>query len=233
MSTKQTSAWSEWVWHEDKNKWGRYRSKKGKYEYEWRDPEPLTSSTSKPEESTTSAWSEWEWKEDNKKWGRYRLVKGEYEYEWQDPATSSTSKPKGDKGKEVEKKKKKKKGNLSVALYRPRWGNLRHWALYLDTDNYVYEVTGEAMHFTAEAKSGIIPNSSGSYLESIHVAEIQPADMAELHKIITETPVQNDVQGWCCQDYVMEALEGLNKEQIVDDEDFEKAKRRLMKKFNS
>jgi hypothetical protein len=162
------------------------------------------------------------------------LVKGEYEYEWQDPATSSTSKPKEDKGKEVEKKKKKKKkGNLSVALYRPRWGNLRHWALYLDTDNYVYEVTGEAMHFTAEAKSGIIPNSSGSYLESIHVAEIQPADMAELHKIITETPVQNDVQGWCCQDYVMEALEGLNKEQIVDDEDLEKARKRLMKRFNS
>ena len=33
------------------------------------------------------------------------MVKGEYEYEWQDPATSSTSKPKEDKGKEVEKKK--------------------------------------------------------------------------------------------------------------------------------
>jgi hypothetical protein len=38
-------------------------------------------------------------------------------------------------------------------------------------------------------------------------AEIQPADMTELHRIITETPVQNDIQGWCCQDYVMEALE--------------------------
>jgi hypothetical protein len=31
--------------------------------------------------------------------------------------------------------------------------------------------------------------------------------MTELHRIITETPVQNDIQGWCCQDYVMEALE--------------------------
>jgi len=159
----------------------------------------------------------------------------EYEYEWRhpEPSTSSTSKPeeKKDKGKGKEKEKEKK-GTLSVALYRPRWGNLRHWALYLDTGNYVYEVTGEAMNFTAEVKSGIIPNSSGSWIESISVAEIQPADMAELHKIITETPVQNDVQGWCCQDYVMEALEGLNNEQIVDDEDFEKVKGRLMKRFN-
>jgi hypothetical protein len=89
------------------------------------------------------------------------------------------------------------------------------------------------MHFTAEAKGGIIPNSSGSWIESIPVAEIQPADMAELHRIITETSVQNDVQGWCCQDYVMEALERLNEEQIVDDEDFEIAKGRLMKMFNN
>jgi hypothetical protein len=31
----------------------------------------------------------------------------------------------------------------------------------------------------------------------------------------------------------MEALEGLNEEQIVDDEDFEIAKKRLMRRFNS
>jgi hypothetical protein len=31
----------------------------------------------------------------------------------------------------------------------------------------------------------------------------------------------------------MEALKGLNKEQIVDDEDFEKARKRLIKRFNN
>jgi hypothetical protein len=65
------------------------------------------------------------------------------------------------------------------------------------------------------------------------VAEIQASDMAELHRIITKTLVENDVRGWCCQVYVMEALEGLNEEQIVDDEDFEIVKKRLMKRFNS
>ena len=65
------------------------------------------------------------------------------------------------------------------------------------------------------------------------MAKFQAADMAELHRVITETSVQNDVQGQCCQDYVMEALEGLNEEQIIDDEDFERAKKSLMKRFNS
>jgi hypothetical protein len=168
------------------------------YEYEWRNPEPSTSSTSKPEESTNTAWSEWEWDEGRSQWGRYRMSRGEYEYEWRnpEPSSSSTSKPEEKKDKGKEEEKVKKKGKLSVALYRPRWGNLRHWALYLDVGNYVYEVTGEAMQFTAEAKAGIIPNNSGSWIESIPVAEIQAADMAELHRIITETPVQNDVQGW-------------------------------------
>ena len=45
------------------------------------------------------------------------------------------------------------------------------------------------MHFTTEAKSSIIPNSSGLYLELIYVTEIQLADIIELHKIITKTPV--------------------------------------------
>ncbi|KAI2619937.1 hypothetical protein GGR54DRAFT_109053 [Hypoxylon sp. NC1633] len=182
----------------------------------------------------TTAWSEWEWDEGRSQWGRYRMSRGEYEYEWRnpEPSSSSTSKPEEKKDRGKEEEKVKKKGKLSVALYRPRWGSLRHWALYLDVGNYVYEVTGEAMQSTAEAKAGIIPNNSGSWIESIPVAEIQAADMAELHRIITETPVQNDVQGWCCQDYVM-ALEGLNEEQIVDDEGFGIAKKRLMKRFNS
>jgi hypothetical protein len=194
----KTTAWSEWEWDEGSSQWGRYRMSGAEYEYEWRNPEPSTSSTSKPEESTNTAWSEWEWDEGRSQWGRYRMSRGEYEYEWRnpEPSSSSTSKPEEKKDKGKEEEKVKKKGKLSVALYRPRWGNLRHWALYLDVGNYVYEVTGEAMQFTAEAKAGIIPNNSGSWIESIPVAEIQAADMAELHRIITETPVQNDVQGW-------------------------------------
>ncbi|KAF4627053.1 hypothetical protein G7Y89_g11103 [Cudoniella acicularis] len=163
-------------------------------------PERKSKKSDKP-----TAWSEWEWNKSRDQWGRYRISRGEYEYEWRDPEPTAKLEEKN-KGKE---KEKEEKGNLSVAVYRPRWGNL---------GNCLYEVTGEAMHFTAE---------------SIPVAEIHPTDIAELHRVITETPVQNDVQQWCCQDYVLEALEGLNNEQIVDDEDFGKAKKRLMEIFNN
>jgi len=56
-----------------------------------------------------------------------------------------------------------------------------------------------------------------SWLQSIPVAKTRAADMAALQTIITETPVQNDVQRWCCQDYVIEALERSNEEKIVED----------------
>lgn len=74
-------------------------------------------------------------------------------------------------------------------MYQPVWGNLHHWALYLDTHNYLYQVLGEALNFTADFAEGVIPSHSGRYIESIRVAEIQPNDLGELHRIITETQV--------------------------------------------
>jgi hypothetical protein len=68
---------------------------RGEYEYEWRDPEPSTPSTSKLEESTTTDWSEWAWDASRYRWGRHRVFQGKDEYEWRDPepSASSTSKP--------------------------------------------------------------------------------------------------------------------------------------------
>lgn len=91
----------------------------------------------------STAWSEWAWDADCSQWGRYPMSGGEYVYEWRNPEPSSSSTSKSeekDKGKEKEKIKKKeeekvKEGKLSVALYRPRWGNLCHWALCLNISN--------------------------------------------------------------------------------------------------
>jgi len=40
------TAWSEWAWDGGRNQWGRYRMSGGKYEHEWRDPDPPTASNS-------------------------------------------------------------------------------------------------------------------------------------------------------------------------------------------
>lgn len=96
----------------------------------------------------------------------------------------------------------------------------------------MYQVTSEAMDFTASVTADTIPTHSRRFVKSVEVAEIQPNDLTELDRIIRETPVQTNVQGWCCQDYVLDALELLNGEQIVDDEDYERARRRLLRRFN-
>ena len=46
-STSSISAWSEWAWDARRNQWGRYRLSGNDYEYDYRDPEPLPSSTSR------------------------------------------------------------------------------------------------------------------------------------------------------------------------------------------
>lgn len=91
---------------------------------------------------------------------------------------------------------------------------------------------GEAMNFTASVRNDSIPQDSGSFVESIKVADVSADDVAALHNIITNIPVQNDVQGWSCQDYIMEGLDALHEEQIVDDEDFEAVRPRLMRRYN-
>ena len=60
------------------------------------------------------------------------------------------------------------------------------------------------MNFAAEVRDNVIPEDSGSFIESIKVADISPDDVAALHRIITNVPVANDIQGWSYQDYIME-----------------------------
>jgi hypothetical protein len=73
------------------------------------------------------------------------------------------------------------------------------------------------MKFIPNVAKVAIPSRSGRWRESTLVAKIQPADVDNVRRIITETLVQHDCQGWSCQDYVLEALKRLNEEQIVDD----------------
>ena len=141
---------------------------------------------------------------------------------------------KSDKGSGSNISKSEPETTLSVAIYQPHWGSLHHWALSLKCPDctYIYQVVGEAMNFTAEVCDTAVPEDSARFVESIKVAKINDGDVVALHNTIISTPVQNDVVEWCCQDYVIEALKLLNEEQIVDDEDYKPAKRRLDKRFN-
>jgi hypothetical protein len=107
-----------------------------------------------------TAWSELTWDAGRNQWGRYRVFRGEYEYEWArhrtfDSIDFETRREEGHGEGEGEGK-----AFSSIVPAEMGESTLRHWALYLDICNYVYEVTGEAMHFTTEAKDDIISKTS-------------------------------------------------------------------------
>ncbi|PVH70286.1 hypothetical protein DL98DRAFT_521701 [Cadophora sp. DSE1049] len=64
MSTSHRSqeygdtAWSDWAWNADRKQWGKWRMRKGKYEYRWQDPELATQSTSEGNEPEEGAKEE-------------------------------------------------------------------------------------------------------------------------------------------------------------------------------
>jgi hypothetical protein len=94
IGESSTPAWSEWAWNAERNQWGRFRTSQGEYEYDWRDPEASTSSTSN-QEGSVSAWSEWAWNAERNQWGRYRMSQGDYVYEWRKPEPLEKGKEQG------------------------------------------------------------------------------------------------------------------------------------------
>ena len=125
--------------------------------------------------------------------------------------------------------------NLSVAMYKPPEGNYLHWALYLEdgSEHTIYEVINEYPHFKANVITGKKPDQSLRYQRSIFMYEINAPDVPGLDETISSVKVRNDIVHWNCQDYVIEALDLLEKECIVDGEDksYIKAKKQLKKHF--
>ncbi|KAL4952035.1 hypothetical protein BDW69DRAFT_195982 [Aspergillus filifer] len=102
---------------------------------------------------------------------------------------------------------------LSVAIYRPRYGNFRHWALHLhtDTEDLIYEADGEHPSFTKAASFGK-PTDNESFIEAFYVGEIGTPDIATVKRIVEEAGIDNETLEWDCQDYVLEILEACERE---------------------
>ncbi|KAL3458428.1 hypothetical protein BJX64DRAFT_292232 [Aspergillus heterothallicus] len=109
---------------------------------------------------------------------------------------------------------------LFVAIYRPRYGNFRHWALHLHTDNqdYIFEVDGEQPAFI-KVSSSSKPTEWDMLIESLYVGEIGIPDLATFKQLVDEAKVDNETLEWDCQDYVLELLEACEREAILDEDD--------------
>ncbi|GKZ59209.1 hypothetical protein AnigIFM49718_005071 [Aspergillus niger] len=87
---------------------------------------------------------------------------------------------------------------VAVAIYHPRYGNFQHWALHLhsDTEDLIFEVD-----------------------ESLFVCQIGSPDIPTVKNVVDATPVDNETLEWDCQDYVLDILEGCEREAVLEDED--------------
>lgn len=118
--------------------------------------------------------------------------------------------------------------DLYVARYQHD-GNVKHWALYLE-DVVNFEVSGERMGFSYQFPENEGPESTRSHRGNTFVAEID--DVQAFKDIAAEVVIQNDVQGWNCQQWVLDALEKLNNSEIIGDYEYQEAKVKLEALFD-
>ncbi|KAF7592441.1 hypothetical protein BBP40_000289 [Aspergillus hancockii] len=113
--------------------------------------------------------------------------------------------------------------SLSVAIYHPRYGNYRHWALYLHTatENLIFEVDGEHPVFQKVTSHGR-PSDSDTFIEALFVGEIGGPDIPTVKAVVEAARVDNETLEWDCQEYVIEILEACEREAVFghDDPDY-------------
>jgi len=123
---------------------------------------------------------------------------------------------------------------LYIAMYKPRYGNYEHWALFLDDDGHstIFEVIGEHRTFQRNSLS-VNPENSRRHKRNILVGTINKQDIPELVKIMENVEIDNETSEWNCQDYVLESLEKLVEECVIDDDDkdYKKGTKKAKEKY--
>lgn len=72
----------------------------------------------------------------------------------------------------------------------------------------IFEVTGSHPNLERNVVNGK-PQSTSRHRKNILVATIRDQDVEELKTYMTKPKVDNETAHWNCQDYVIEAIDGL------------------------
>lgn len=131
-------------------------------------------------------------------------------------------------------------GSLYVAEYRPKGGNVRHWALYLEVHDRgavhrnIYQVVGPAKDFEFSMVQDIAPAQSSRFIKNVHVSDFEDrAAIKSVREILSNQAIRNDIATWSCQDWVMEALETLDDEMLLDEYSYAEARAILGNDYNN
>ncbi|KAJ5468089.1 hypothetical protein N7475_005841 [Penicillium sp. IBT 31633x] len=109
-------------------------------------------------------------------------------------------------------------------------GVYRHWGLFIDApqdeDKILLQAAGSDSRFRYESEMKDSRNSEG-LVELIPLCDVDLAEITCIKTIASQVTIHNDIRGWNCQDYVLDLLEALEKQQVVDSKDttYQKQKR--------
>lgn len=118
---------------------------------------------------------------------------------------------------------------LYVAMYRPRFGNCEHWALWLDYhgDHTIYEVIDKHPTFKKNQLK-VNPRDTDGFLRSYRVGTVDADYISLLDFEVNRAKVDNANVNWNSQHYVVELVEQLVREEVLEEEEeHEKVRSRI------
>ncbi|KAJ9612830.1 hypothetical protein H2204_014873 [Knufia peltigerae] len=106
------------------------------------------------------------------------------------------------------------RAKLYAAIYNPRMGNYKHFALYLKNgeEDTIYEAIGDWPNFEHNIIVNSSPLKTTRFLAMMLVGEINQAEVPTVKRILEQARVDNETVHWNCQDVVVE-----NADEIVND----------------
>lgn len=110
--------------------------------------------------------------------------------------------------------------NVYVAIYRPKEpGYLCHWALWLESLNEsVILQLGDNLYgygYIVDDPVETFPWKSKKYQDIVFCGTIQKVHHEQSCSDILNHPVHNRRPNWSCQDWCLECLEGLERQQFL------------------
>ncbi|KAI5980585.1 hypothetical protein EDD15DRAFT_916917 [Pisolithus albus] len=125
------------------------------------------------------------------------------------------------------------RAELSVVTYAPRAHSMAHWAICLSivkgdqTKHLIYQANGDEGELHLDIREAD-PRSSRRFSEEILVSDIDDEQaITEIKQSLEKQPMKNDVPTWNCQDWVMEALDDLDTEELLESYQYQEAKGKL------
>lgn len=122
--------------------------------------------------------------------------------------------------------------NLYVAIYKPKGGNVHHWAVWLEGPGWsrLFQAEGDPGKYKVTEKDNVQPNASSRHKENVFVAEID--DYNGFIASARNCTAPDDSAAWDCQEYVMDVLDAANVDNFIDDYTHGKIKAYLESIYN-